>query len=89
MSGITHTDIGEVTIIGVCIPWSGSRVGPRWNRKTWQDHEEYLDGLAELLKRAPRARAVVVEISTSGSGSAVQRRFACVRPASPPYRRTC
>ena len=60
MSGVTRTGVGEVTVIGVCIPWSRSRVGPRWNRNTWQDHEEYLDSLAELLKRAPRARLVVV-----------------------------
>ena len=52
--------MGEVTVIGVCIPYSRSRVGPRWNRKMWQDHEEYLAGLAGLLKRAPRARFVVV-----------------------------
>ena len=49
-----------MTVIGVCIPWSRSRVGPRWNRKTWQDHEEYLAGLAGLLKRAPKSRLVVV-----------------------------
>ena len=60
MSGVTRTGVGEVTVIGVCIPWSRSRVGPRWNRKMWQDHEEYLDGLAGLLKRAPRAGLVVV-----------------------------
>ena len=60
VSGVTRTGVGEVTVIGVCIPWSRSRVGPRSNRKMWQDHEEYLDGLAELLKRASRARLVVV-----------------------------
>ena len=37
-----------------------SRVGPPWNRRMWQDHEEYLAGLAGLLKRAPRTRLVVV-----------------------------
>ena len=47
-------------MIGVCIPYSGSRVGPPWNRKMWQDHQEYLAGLAGLLKRAPRTRLVVV-----------------------------
>ena len=60
VSGVTQTGVGEVTVIGVCIPWSRSRVGPRSNRKTWQDHEEYLDGLAGLLKRAPKSRLVVV-----------------------------
>ena len=60
VSGVTRTGVGGVTVIGVCIPWSRSRVGPRSNRKTWQDHEEYLDGLAGLLKRAPKSRLVVV-----------------------------
>ena len=60
VSGVTQTSVGEVTVIGVCIPYSGSRVGPPWNRKMWQDHEEYLAGLARLLKRAPRTRLVVV-----------------------------
>ena len=60
VSGVTQTSVGEVTVIGVCIPYSGSRVGPPWNRKMWQDHQEYLAGLAGLLKRAPRTRLVVV-----------------------------
>ena len=28
VSGVTQTSVGEVTVIGVCIPYSGSRVGP-------------------------------------------------------------
>lgn len=60
VSGVTQTDVGEVMVIGVCIPYSRSRVGPRWNQKMWQDHEEYLDGLATLLRRAPRMRLIVV-----------------------------
>ena len=60
VSGVTQTDVGDATVIGVCIPYSRSRVGPRWNRKMWQDHEEYLTGLSELLKRAPKSRVVVV-----------------------------
>ena len=60
VSGVTQTSVGEVTVIGVCIPYSASRVGPPWNRRMWQDHEEYLAGLAGLLKRAPRTRLVVV-----------------------------
>ena len=60
MSGVTRTDVGEVTAIGVCIPYSLSRAGPRWNRKMWQDHEGYLDGLGGSLKQAPGARLIVV-----------------------------
>ena len=43
VSGITRTSIGEVMVLGVCIPWSGSRTqihcSPR--KKKWQDHEEF------------------------------------------------
>ena len=60
VSGVTQTDVGTVTVIGVCIPYSRSRVGPRWDRRMWQDHEEYLEGLAGLLKRAAKSRLVVV-----------------------------
>ena len=60
VSGVTQTGVGEVTVIGVCIPYSGSRVGTRWEPKMWQDHEEYLAGLARLLKRAPSERLVMV-----------------------------
>ena len=58
VSGVTRTDLGEVAVIGVCIPWSRSRVNQTWNRKMWQDHEEYLDGLAGFAEagsqNAPR-----------------------------------
>ena len=40
VSSVTQTDVGDVRVIGVCIPYSRSRVGSRWNRKMWQDHEE-------------------------------------------------
>ena len=91
VSGVTRTGVGEVTVIGVCIPWSLSRVGPRSNRKTWQDHEEYLAGLAGLLKRALRTRLVMVGDFNQriGQRSAVQRRSASVQRSSPPSARTC
>ena len=60
VSGVTETNVGKVTVIGVCIPYSHSRVGTRWGRRMWQDHEEYLDGLTSLLTRAPRTRLIVV-----------------------------
>ena len=43
-------------VVGVCIPWFGSRTEARRNlerRKQWQDHEEYLAGLVEVLGRGP------------------------------------
>ena len=51
VSGVTETSLGEVTVVGVCIPRSGSRV--RWTtekRRMWEDHREYLSGLHGVLK---------------------------------------
>ena len=59
-SGVTETSLGEVTVVGVCIPWSGSRV--RWTtekRLMWEDHREYLDGLAGALRSLPSRRLIV------------------------------
>ena len=61
VSGITQTSLGDVTVIGVCIPWSGSRVrGSVVKRRMWEDHEHYLACLAELLERSPAKRLIVV-----------------------------
>ena len=53
VSGITRTPVGEVTVIGTCIPWRGSRAEARREserKRYWEDHARYLDGLSELLK---------------------------------------
>ena len=61
VSGVTRTSLGHVTVIGVCIPWSASRVrGSAVKRKMWEDHEQYLTCLAELLERAPAKRLIVM-----------------------------
>ena len=61
VSGVTLTSVGEATIIGVCIPWSRSRVGGSGvKRKMWEDHGQYLDGLAEVLERASTKRLIVM-----------------------------
>ena len=53
VSGVTRTPLGRVTVIGICIPWSGSRTddnrGPD-RKRHWEDHESYLEALSELLK---------------------------------------
>ena len=61
VSGVTNTSQGEVTVMGICIPWSYSRT-ERFggDRRAWQDHESYLDGLTELLKRVSTGRTMVV-----------------------------
>ena len=63
ISGVTRTSLGEVTVFGLCIPWKGSRAGARYSgerREAWDDHEVYLERLAEVLARAPSNRLVVM-----------------------------
>lgn len=61
VSGITRTSLGEVTVIGVCIPWADSRVrGSAVKRVRWEDHRQYLGGLSEVLDRIPVERLIVV-----------------------------
>ena len=53
VSGVTRTPVGEVTVVGICIPRFGSRTerrrGPE-KKMQWEDHAQYLDCLSELLK---------------------------------------
>ena len=62
VSGVTRTPVGEVTVIGTCIPWHGSRIESRRGserKRLWEDHARYLDGLSELLKEA-QGRPLIV-----------------------------
>ena len=63
IAGVTETSLGEVTVVGIGIPWFGSRTedyrGPK-RRLRWQDHEEYLVGLTELLARMTTMRLVIM-----------------------------
>jgi hypothetical protein len=50
LGGVTTTPAGDVTCIGVCIPWKDAHVlDGRCDRNRWQDHLSYLDGLAGVL----------------------------------------
>lgn len=65
VSGVTETSLGEVTIVGICIPYGMSRVrDSEVKRAPWQDHEEYLDTLKgvldEIYGRASRERMIVM-----------------------------
>ena len=52
VSGITRTSIGDVLIIGVCIPWHNANVNVGTKKKApWEDHSAYLSGLASILTR--------------------------------------
>ena len=61
VAGVTDTSAGPVTVVGVCIPWSGSRT-KRFggNCSPWQDHESYLDGLKTLFRPGLKPRMVVI-----------------------------
>ena len=61
VAGVTETSLGEVTVIGICTPWAGSRAsGPNAQRKRWEDHEKYLEVLAGVIERAPSRNLIVV-----------------------------
>ena len=63
VSGVTRAPAGEVRVVGICIPWFGSRTerkrGPE-RKQRWEDHAEYLAGLAKVLKRDPATRLIVL-----------------------------
>ena len=63
VSGVTQTSVGEVGVIGICIPWFGSRTEARRGeerRGRWEDHGEYLTGLSEVLEQADAKRLIVM-----------------------------
>ena len=63
VSGITQTSVGDVVVVGICIPWFGSRAEARRGverRRRWQDHEECLAGLSEILGRVDAKRLIVM-----------------------------
>ena len=63
VAGVTRTSLGKVTVIGVCIPWFGSRTEARRKaerKMRWEDHEQYLAGLTEILRRASAKRLIVM-----------------------------
>ena len=50
VAGSTVTPIGEVRMIGVCVPWQGAHVTyGRRDRRPWEDHTLFLEALGPLL----------------------------------------
>ena len=90
MSGITRTPLSEVTVVGICIPWSGSRTEAHralGRRARWEDHEQYLTGLAEFLSEGPAERLIVMGDFNQiiGQGSRAPRKLQlALRRALPP-----
>ena len=63
VSGGTKTSLGTVTVIGVCIPWFGSRTEARRKlerKMRWEDHGQYLVGLTKVLGGGPANRLIVM-----------------------------
>ena len=62
VSGVTQTSLGEVTVVGICIPWHASRtekIRGCERKKRWEDHCRYLAGLTEYLEQAAAERLIV------------------------------
>ena len=50
IAGATDAPEGQVTVIGVCIPWHNSNVNVGDKDKTpWEDHSSYLGALSSIL----------------------------------------
>ena len=50
VAAATETPVGNIEVVGVCIPWSFSNVNVGTKDRTpWEDHAAYLKGLAALL----------------------------------------
>ena len=59
--GVTSTPLGEITVLGLCIPWKDAHVQTgRRDRQRWEDHAVYLRALARVLSTAPRQRLIVL-----------------------------
>lgn len=55
ISGVTETDVGEVRVIGVCIPYHmADVVHGTQDKKPWEHHKTFLDVLPSILKRYHR-----------------------------------
>jgi endonuclease/exonuclease/phosphatase family metal-dependent hydrolase len=90
ISGVTETSLGELTVIGICIPWSGCRTearrGPHRKRR-WEDHRQYLECLTQVINRHPARRLVVMGDFNQiiGAGSRAPRVLqAALKEAFPP-----
>ena len=63
VSGVTKTSLGTVTVIGVCIPWFGSRTESRRKlerKMRWEDHGQYLVDLTKVLEDGPANQLIVM-----------------------------
>ena len=63
VSGVTKTSLGPVSVIGICIPWFGSRTEARQKlerKMRWEDHQQFLADLTKVLAGGPGNRLMVI-----------------------------
>ena len=63
VSGVTKTSLGTATVIGICIPWFGSRIEAKRKQERkmrWEDHGQYLVDLTKVLEGGPANRLIVM-----------------------------
>lgn len=52
VAGTTSTPVGDVRVLGLCIPWRNAHVSTgRRDRAPWEDHERYLRALQPIVER--------------------------------------
>lgn len=56
VAGITQTSIGDLAVIGICIPWFGSRTGTGAviKRQRWEDHQAFIAALGDIVRNKLR-----------------------------------
>lgn len=98
VAGRTSTALGEVDVIGVCIPWRDAhfRSGQR-NRAPWEDHCAYLAELSSILvnregptimlgdynQQVPRSRAPLAVFASLERALGAHMRIATHGPLPP------
>jgi hypothetical protein len=62
VAATTDTQVAPLAVVGVCVPWSHAHVtGGRRDRRPWEEHLAYLDGLERHLRvRTDRDRMLVL-----------------------------
>ena len=61
VKGVTETRIGQLTVVGVCIPWADAHVRTgRKDRRRWEDHEAWLRWFGRLPYLSAGTRTVVL-----------------------------
>ncbi|WP_159715943.1 endonuclease/exonuclease/phosphatase family protein [Geminicoccus flavidas] len=61
VAGTTETQLGSLRMIGMCVPWPAAHVATgRKDRRPWEDHLVYLQGLSDILAREDHAERTLV-----------------------------